>query len=388
MSPHHVTNGAVSSELPPWLELQRAAVTVPVLPTSAAEIWRYSRIDELSLDAYPNAASPADVFRIEAPAGVRVRVGREVLETDRVGELVGHDDDAFSALALRSLADLTVIEIPANTVVDGIVRLDRRLTSDAAVLGSRLVVHAGENSDVTIIERISSDDVASLSLPITEVHLAPSARVRFFTVQELGPRMWQIGRFASRSERDATLSTMAVALGGSYARMRTDACAAERGAHNELLAVYFGEASQMHDFRTIQEHVAPRTTSELVFKGAVEDTARSVYSGLIRIGKDARGTVANQSNRNLLLSPDASAESVPNLEIENNDVKCSHASAIGPIDEDHRYYLESRGVRPDIAERLIVIGFFSDLLDRVPDPSMRDQLVAAVAEKFERRSAR
>jgi Fe-S cluster assembly protein SufD len=123
-----------------------------------------------------------------------------------------------------------------------------------------------------------------------------------------------------------------------------------------------------------------------VFKGAVKDSSRSVYSGLIRIGEDARGTVANQTNRNLLLSPDAGAESVPNLEIENNDVKCSHASAVGPIDEDHRYYLESRGVPSDVAERLIVLGFFAELLERIPDVALRAELSASVTAKFDRRS--
>jgi Fe-S cluster assembly protein SufD len=141
----------------------------------------------------------------------------------------------------------------------------------------------------------------------------------------------------------------------------------------------------MHDFRTIQDHIAPKTTSDLLFKGAVSDTARSVYSGLIRVGKEARGTNAYQTNRNLVLSEGAGAESVPNLEIETNDVICSHASAVGPIDDEQRYYLESRGIPPEVAERLIVLGFFGEVLDRLPASSaiagLRATLVRRLAER-------
>ena len=304
-----------------------------------------------------------------------------------IGQLVPDSFDALVLLGVASLTDVVLIDVPAGAVVTTPIRIHHHIRADHAVVSSRVVVRSGSNSDVTVIEQATSDDVASLFLPISELMLEPSARLRYVTVQELGPRMWQLAMQSSRAGNDATLSTMAVALGGSYARLRSDASIVGRGAHNELLAVYFGEGHQMHDFRTVQQHIAPNSTSDLLFKGAVEDHAQSVYSGLIHIGEKAKGTVANQTNRNLLLSADASAESVPNLEIENNEVKCSHASAVGPIDEDHRYYLESRGVPSDVAERLIVLGFFADLLERIPDDALRDQLIAAVEAKFDRRSA-
>ena len=137
----------------------------------------------------------------------------------------------------------------------------------------------------------------------------------------------------------------------------------------------------MHDFRTFQDHVAPRTRSDLLFKGAVEDTARSFYSGLIRIRPEAQKVEATQSNRNLVLTEGAGAESIPNLEIEADDVRCSHASTVGPIDDEQRYYLESRGVRPEDAERLIVLGFFEDVFARLPVPALATPLRRAVHEK-------
>jgi Fe-S cluster assembly protein SufD len=219
---------------------------------------------------------------------------------------------------------------------------------------------------------------------VTEIEVEPAANLRHLTVQELGPRVWHIAYAASRVGRDATLQAAAASLGGEYARMRTGSLLDGQGGTSNLLAVYFGDEHQMHDFRTLQDHDAPKTTSDLLFKGAVEDEAHAVYSGLIRVRKGAKGTNAFQTNRNLVLSDGAHADSVPNLEILENDVRCSHASAVGPIDADQRYYLESRGVPPQVAERLIVLGFFDDILERTPVEGLRPLLRAAVATKLDK----
>ena len=152
-----------------------------------------------------------------------------------------------------------------------------------------------------------------------------------------------------------------------------------------MVAVYFANESQMLDFRTLQDHDAPHTTSELLFKGAVEDEARGVYSGLIRLRPTAVRANATQTNRNLILSEGAKADSIPNLEIECDDVRCSHGVATGPIDPDQLYYLETRGVPPDVAERLIVFGFFEDAIDRLAFSAGAERLRAAVARKFDSR---
>ncbi|MSX75013.1 MAG: hypothetical protein F2744_05065, partial [Actinobacteria bacterium] len=141
-------------------------------------------------------------------------------------------------------------------------------------------------------------------------------------------------------------------------------------ASGNLSSAYFGDDHQMLDLRTFQEHQAADTTSKLLFKGAVADNSHSVYTGLIRIKPDARGSNAYQTNRNLKLSDTAWAESVPNLEIENNDVHCSHASTVGPVDEEQRFYVESRGVPSLVAERLIVAGFFDEVLDHFAVPAL------------------
>jgi Fe-S cluster assembly protein SufD len=132
----------------------------------------------------------------------------------------------------------------------------------------------------------------------------------------------------------------------------------------------------------LQTHEAPRTHSDLLFKGAVKDTAKSVYTGLIKITENATKSEAFQTNRNLTLSHGAWAESVPNLEIETNDVKCSHASTVGPIDDDQRFYLESRGIPTEVAERLVVFGFFDEVLERLPASAFTAELRAKVAAKL------
>jgi Fe-S cluster assembly protein SufD len=220
---------------------------------------------------------------------------------------------------------------------------------------------------------------------VTELIVDDAAHVKHVVLQAHASTTWQIALQRATVGRDATLRSSAVALGGSYGRLRAEAWLTGQGASSDLLAVYFGTGTQMLDFRTLQDHDAPRTTSDLLFKGAVDDAAKSVYSGLVHLRPPARRAVANQTNRTLVLAPPpCGAESIPNLKIEANDVKCSHASAIGPIDEDQRYYLATRGISPSDAERLIVFGFFEDVLARLPVPSLAEPLRAAVTAKFGR----
>jgi len=230
----------------------------------------------------------------------------------------------------------------------------------------RTIVRVGEGAQVTLLEVEASPGVASLAVPVLDAEVAAGARLSYVSVQHLGPAVWRIADRSFTVDRDATLVAAEAALGGLYARTRTDCRLVGRGAHGELLAAYLGTGDQMLDFRTFQHHEAPDTTSNLLFKGAVGGHSRAVYTGLIRVHPEARGTNAFQTNRNLKLSEGAWAESVPNLEIENNDVRCSHASTVGPVDADQRFYLESRGVPPAVADRLIVAGFFEEVLARFP----------------------
>ena len=327
------------------------------LPTVDEEIWRYSRIGELDLDTLKlgklstkiDASNQAKQF-VSSQTNVVPRAATDIFE-----DLNGRD------------AQLTAISVAKNQVVAEPVVITHSLDESGIVAYSRLVIEAHENSEVTVVERfISGANAKSLIVPVVDVRAAQSARVTYIAINELGSATWQIGYQQAVGQRDSMMKLFTVALGGDYARMRAEVRLEGQGANSQQVALYFADANQMHDFRTLQDHAAPRTHSSLLFKGAVKDTAKSVYTGLIRIRENATKSEAFQTNRNLTLSNGAWAESVPNLEIETNDVKCSHASTVGPIDEEQRFYLESRGIQPEIAERLVVLGFFDEVLNRLP----------------------
>jgi Fe-S cluster assembly protein SufD len=253
----------------------------------------------------------------------------------------------------------------------------------------RLIVRTGEASSATVLDvhRAGGAAPASLVVPVTTLDVGRGGYLGVVTLQDLDRSTWHLASQISSVAAEASLTSATAALGGDYARQRTDCRLAGRGASGTLLAAYFGEGDQTLDFRTFQDHAAPDTTSNLLFKGAVAGRSRSVYTGLIRVRKNARGTNAFQTNRNIKLSEQAWAESVPNLEIENNDVRCSHASAVGPIDEEQRFYLESRGVPPAVADRLVVSGFFDEVVSQLPVAAAVASVRAAIAGKLDRSAA-
>ncbi len=257
-----------------------------------------------------------------------------------------------------------------------------RVDRDGGAVFPRILVELEESAHLSVLEVVAGSGGA-LVVPVTELDVGAAARLSYVHVQLLGPRAWQIGLQGSRVARDGSLISAAVAIGGDYARLRTDSALTGPGAESQLLALYFSADHQMHDFRTVQHHRAPKTRSDLLYKGAVANSGRSVYSGLIRVEKGARGTNAMQTNRNLVLHEGAHADSVPNLEIEDNDVRCSHASAVGPIAEDQRFYLESRGVPADAADRLIALGFLDEVLEQLPMAGLAGGLRSLLAGKLE-----
>ena len=344
------------------------------LPTAEQEVWRYSRIGELQPDRFHPVAPTTTVVGANGHL-----VSRHDLDTSMV-------HDVFDELSAAFYGE-TVLSIPRGVHVEGSIVVTHVVHGNDEAVFPRLVIDAGENSEVTVVERFMSDGAGpALVVPRLFVRAQQAARVTYVAINELSTSVWQLGHQQAIGERDSTTLLATVALGGEYARVRSDVKVVGQGATTRQVALYYADDTQMHDFRTLQDHVAPRTTSDLLFKGAVQDTARSVYTGLIRIGHDAKGSVAYQTNRNLTLSAGAWAESVPNLEIETNDVKCSHASTIGPIDEEQRFYLESRGIPPEIAERLVVLGFFDEVLSQLPVGPLAGELRAQVAAKLDRRS--
>jgi len=416
---------------PDWLVARRALAAerfaASELPTTSEEIWRYSRIEELDLaryrpagldadelaDCYPPATQFVENARALAAAitdwagVVIVRNGhvhdvaldpdvaaRGVVVTDlatgepwirdHLGACSSASPDAFVDLHDAFLLGGAAIHVPRGVVVNRPILVVHRGAGDGVASFPHTLVVAGEDAEVTVADHFSSDEQEQLMVPVVELVVGDAARVRYLSLQVLGSNTWQVGLQRAHVGRDGSLRSSLVALGGNYARLRGEASLLGSGGSSEQIAVYFASGSQMLDFRTLQDHSAPNTTSDLLFKGAVDDTARSVYSGLVHLREGAQKATATQSNRNLVLAEGASAESIPNLVIEANDVKCSHASAVGPIDDDQLYYLESRGVPPDVAERLVVFGFFEDVIERLTLTALAAPLRQAVHRKWER----
>lgn len=342
-----------------------------VLPTAEEELWRYSRIAELNLAAM---AVGVCTTTVDGPHS-----GQSGIELSDVSV---ETPDVFERLH-ETHAAVVGVSTKRGEVIASPVVVTHTISGSATVSFPSLEIDADDDSEVTVVERFVSDDACtSLVVPMVKIRAGRAARVTYVAINELGRRTWSIGYQRACGDRDSTISTSTVALGGDYSRVRAAVRLVGQGASAKQVALYFADGNQMHDFRTLQDHAAPRTHSDLLFKGAVRDTAKSVYTGLIKIRDNADKSEAFQTNRNLTLSSGAWAESVPNLEIETNDVKCSHASTVGPIDDEQRFYLESRGIRPEIAERLVVFGFFADVINRLPASAQPDALRSKVGEKL------
>lgn len=402
---------------PDWLQaIRRSALARAAemsLPSASEEIWRYTPIGDLDLARFAPVVEPGPVrpsrlagaetisdaaavvdfqdghlieisIRDSAQSQVTIERVSDAEDGESIlGATMSAEPDVFDELNLGLAGDAVVVRIARGAVVEGPVVIRHNTDISGALVCSRVIVVAGENSEASVVEVHASGDAAALTIPITELMVEPAARLRYMSLQVLGSATWQLGTQMATIDRDGHLLASAVALGGDYSRVRTDTRMIGRGAGGDIIAVYFGDGDQILDFRTYQQHVAPDTNSNLLFKGALDDRAKSIYTGLIRIEPDASGVTAHQTNRNIKLSDEAWAESVPNLEIENNDVKCSHASAVGPIDEDQRFYLESRGVPTEVAERLVVQGFFNEVLSQLPHAGLASQVESELIERLQ-----
>jgi len=353
------------------MEIQKLSTLT--LPTAEAELWRYSRIGELDLASFSFGAAITEVVGA-------AEIGRK--SSIALADVSAEEPDVFETLHAEHASTVRVSTGRGQTIAEPVL-VTHVVNHSGVVSFPSLEIDAAENSEVVVVERfVSSDGCRALVVPMVKIRAAQSARITYVAINELSSATWLIGYQRAVGERDSTISTSTVALGGDYSRVRAAVRLVGQGASAKQVALYFADGNQMHDFRTLQDHAAPRTRSDLLFKGAVRDTAKSVYTGLIKIRDNADKSEAFQTNRNLTLSSGAWAESVPNLEIETNDVKCSHASTVGPIDDEQRFYLESRGIRPEIAERLVVFGFFADVIDRLPQAAQPATLRRKVGEKL------
>ena len=380
---------------PDWLGERRrgALATYQRLPNPSKtdEEWRRTDISGLNTAQF-SELEHKNGFQLDAlstlPRGVilePLRVAAEKhtqLVEPLLFSLLKSDRDRFAALHAAFFTGGTFLYVPDGVEIkEPIVAQHTSHAGGTAFLPHTLIV-AGRGSRFHYLDEYigQDDEPAAYRSGSAEIFVGEGAEVGYVSVQKWGRNAWHFGDQRARLGKDSRLRLFSVTLGGLFSKTRVEASLVGQGADAELKSIYLASGKQFFDFHTLQDHQVGNTRSDLLFKGALQDTARTVYAGLIRIEKGAARSDAYQANRNLVLSDHAKATSIPMLEIDNNDVRCTHGATVGPVDPQHLFYLRSRGIPEQTAKRMIVQGFFGDVLDRIPFDHARS-LIEAELEK-------
>jgi Fe-S cluster assembly protein SufD len=371
------------------------------LPTTKDEAWRFTDLkgfdpDSFSADGATGIATAPGLLELEAAGVVRVSEGGLEIERapegirferlgdhPRLGELVGADEK-FAAHNAAMWEHGLLVHVPQGFVLEQPLYIRIVNDLDGGSLFWRLLIVAEPESRFTVIEEYASTspEVAGYVNAAVEIFVDQAAKVEYVSVQNVSRETWHFGTHHARVERDAELDWVAGGFGSKKGKVRIQNDLAGRGATSRVTGAYFTDGTQHLDYDTFQEHIAPDTTSDFAFKGALRDDSRAVWRGMIRVEEDAQKTNAYQENRNLLLSKTAHADSIPGLEILANDVRCTHGATLGQVDREQLFYLMARGLTRQEAERMIVRGFFQDVLDRIELEPVREALGAALEARI------
>lgn len=384
------------------------------MPTGSEEEWRYVNLDfemtefgvpdvagvplvddsDLSvLTEYAGIARLIDGFVVDLFSGVPGVVlanlagnsddDEKSIFEESLGALIQPDLDIFAAAHQAFATDGLVLRVEKGVAVDGPIIVDIQATQAGTISFPHLsmVLEANAEASVIVVMR-SPDGQRNVVVPRLELSLGDGARLNLVTSQHWGDATTAITHQRMVVGRDATGRLGEVGLGGKLGRLDLDIDLIGNGSNSELVGLYFGEAQQVFDYRVVVNHHGKNTRSDVFLKGAVEDEAESVFTGLLKIWPDATRTSTFETNRNLVLSDGAKAHSVPNLEILCDDVVCGHGSTVGPLEEEHMYYLMSRGLSRERAQRVLIRGFFDEMIQRLPVSGLEEPVRDAVNAKF------
>jgi Fe-S cluster assembly protein SufD len=381
-----LVDGAAAPEVvePDWLREGRdkAKRLEFELPGPKQKGWEFTDLTQLELERYSEAV--ARVEGIEAPDGAIVMplaeaaVRHPELVRDRLGEVVPATD-IFTARNESRWRDGVFVHVP-----DG-VRLEQplRLTvggADGEEIEWRALVVLGEDAEAEVWERYESDG-EGLFNGVVELAVADRSNLRYVCEQRLSESSWVFATQRAEIGRDASLDWVALGFGSARGKVRMETKLAGRGSSARVTGAYAGDGTQHLDYDTTQEHAAEDTTSDLAFRGVLAERATAVWRGMIRVDPGAQRTDAFQESRSLLLSTDAHADAIPGLEIEADDVRCTHAAAVAQVDPEQLYYLRSHGLDEPEAKSLVVEGFLQELVERAKEGPIRE----ALAGELERR---
>jgi len=410
---------------PSWLEARRLAAwqtyeALP-MPTRELEEWRYTdpssfRIGKVRLPDTPatitvpetaralleNREASATVIQVDgAIAEVNVDADlaargviieslavaaeehRELVEK-HLGSALPDGFNKFAALNASLWDGGIFVYVPRGVRIERPIRVARWISQEGVAVFPRTLIVADEAAQVGYVEELGSPDFGkpTFSCTAVEVIAANAANVQYVVMQNWGRNVRHVASQRTIAGRDANLDTLVVNLGASVARVDLAASLEGPGARSDMLGLYFAQRDQHFDHNTRQDHKVPHASSDLLYKGALYDESRAVFRGIIKVFPKAQRTDAYQTNRNLLLSDRAEATSLPNLEIEADDVRCSHAATVGHLDQEELFYIMSRGVPRALAERLVVFGFLGEVFERLPMPGVVEELRAAIGARI------
>jgi Fe-S cluster assembly protein SufD len=400
---------------PAWLRARRSEAARRVaqlgLPAAKAEAWRFTSLRALDRlkPAEPGAEAPslpplaADTLRLvlrngrfdpaasqlrDLPAGASIAPLELALAEERAaarfGELARAEGHFFNALNEALFSGGVLVRLEPGVALERPLHIVHVVDPSAEPLPfaqARVHLILERGASARVIERfVGSEAHASFSNPVSELLLQPEARLDYARLQEEGPRAVHLGRVAARLERGAALRALSVMWGAELARAEFSVELAGEGAEATLDGLYLPSDGQHHDHTLSLRHLAPHTQSRQSFKGILAGTGRAVFRGMVYVAPQAQKVDARQANKNLLLSPRAWVDTLPQLEIHADDVKCAHGATIGRLDAEALHYLRSRGIGRDEARSLLTFAFANEILSELPDEALRVELEARLRD--------
>jgi Fe-S cluster assembly protein SufD len=389
-----LASGAAALVEPEWLSERRQAgaslASELSLPTEKEKGWEFTDLSGLDLDSFEAGSADVDGLSTDGdsaegpPVVLPLRDAADRLSdivAERYGSVVS-DADPFVARNDAQWSEGVLVYVPRGQRLAQPLKLTVRPQEAGTSTAWRVLVVLEEGAEAEVWERYESDDGdEGLFNAVVELVVGDGATLRYVCEQELSDRSWVFATQRAEIGQEANLEWTAIGFGSARGKVRMETKLAGRGSSARVTGAYAGTGRQHLDYDTTQEHAAANTTSDLAFRGLLAERATAVWRGMIRVDPGAQQTDAFQESRNLLLSGRAHADAIPGLEIEADDVRCTHAAAVAQLDPEQLYYLRARGLSEETAKRLVIEGFVGELVERVPEGSGRDRL----AETLERR---
>jgi Fe-S cluster assembly protein SufD len=408
---------------PTWLRerRERAAGHELALPDQKQKGWEFTDLSSLDLASYaPAGAGDPSVATNAARVLIPVDGGSELLQVDgspssdfdapatngrptapavlpldaaaeRFADLVGErfgtlvsPEDPFVALNEAGWSGGALVYVPAGARLESPVTLTAVQNEAGRMLNWRTLIILEEGAEAEVWEQYvpAAGGGAGMFNGVTEIVVGPGASLRYVCGQSLNEQSWVFASQRAELERDGSLDWVALGFGSARGKVRMETKLAGRGSSAKVTGAYAGRGRQHLDYDTRQEHAAEDTTSDLAFRGVLGDRATAVWRGMIRVDPGAQRTDAFQDCRNLLISPKAHADAIPGLEIEADDVRCTHAAAVAQLDAEQLYYLTARGIDATTAKTLLIEGFLGELVARVPAGATQDALSGALENRL------